>query len=162
MKLLSSVWEVACSRARLQGNGSWGNAVEMNGTLTPYSLSGDAAAILVQMAAIAGINCQRRVWWGPLWEIQRPCASNPPRCCIGIGFRPSYASTCRAQQVHGGFQVYRLTYSGSSLLAVRCIDDKSELAKCSADLMLKMLKCSSRGMHEERIASDSDSGFPQI
>ena len=67
-----------------------------------------------------------------------------------------------AQQVHGGFQVYRLTYSGSSLLAVRCIDDKSELAKCSADLMLKMLKCSSRGMHEERVASDSDSGFPQI
>jgi len=58
MKLLSSVWEVACSRARSQGNGSWGNAVEMNGTLTPYSLSGDAAVILVQMAAIDRINCQ--------------------------------------------------------------------------------------------------------
>ena len=37
---------------------------------------------------------------------------------------------------------------------VRCIDDKSELAKCSADLMLKMLKCSSHGMREERVAHD--------
>ena len=87
---------------------------------------------------------------GPLREIQNPCASNPARCRIGIDCRLSYT-----RQVYDGFQVYTLTYSGNRFLAVRCIDDKSELAKCSADLMLKMLKCSSRGMHEDRVASDS-------
>ena len=39
------------------------------------------------------------------------------------------------RQVYDGFQVYTLTYSGNRFLAVRCIDDKSSLAKCSADLM---------------------------